>query len=94
MTRRRVRSLALASAATLLLLAIVGVHSVGAEDTTGAQPACKGLACAKPGSRYYVPEARNVRASLGGPEQLAQQTTAGFYEYSPPQPLMLAQWPM
>jgi hypothetical protein len=50
------------------------------EDPIGTTN-CLGLDCVQPGSRDDVPESRDPAPSVRGPEQLEQQTKAGFYEY-------------
>ena len=53
----------------------------GAPAPSSASPSCIGLACAGSNSQYTVPQAGGAAPSLSGPEQLARQTKAGFYEF-------------
>lgn len=69
--------------ASLVLTAMgMGFGFVGTAESQVDLDECRGLTCAQPGDRFYVPEASHADGSVGGPRDLALQTRAGFYEYS------------
>jgi peptidase inhibitor family I36 len=71
-----------AATAAVAMLATLGVAKAArVEQDRSTTESCVGLNCAEPGSNSYVPEARRPVTSVSGPRQLAQQTTAAFYDY-------------
>jgi hypothetical protein len=74
-------SAALGLIATALLPLAAG-GSPRADTTENARTGgCFGLACAKPGRPYYVPEAHGSVPFVGTVKALDEQKTAGFYAF-------------